>query len=47
MGIKNWGGCLAGVTICYTKGLQRSLDFGREYLGEPIPGFDPIYVLIL
>ena len=30
------------MTICYTQGLQRSLDFARDYFGEPIPGFDLI-----
>ena len=41
-GFLELGGCLTGVTICYTKGLQRSLDFACDYFGEPIPGFDLI-----
>ena len=45
-GYLDLGGCLAGVTICYIQCLRRSLDFARDHFGEPIPGFDLVYVWI-
>ena len=46
-GFLELGGCLAGVTIWYTRGLRRSLDFARHYLGGPIPGLILYMFLIL
>ena len=38
----DFGESLAGVTICYIQCLRRSLDFARDYFGEPIPSFELI-----